>query len=51
MFYFKQNEFLRESNTKKRPPSQYQLRPVGDLLLLIYDEGVLADYDEFDLSF
>lgn len=51
MFYFKQNEFLKEPIPKKKSQSQYQLRPVDDLMLLIYDEGVLADYDDFDLTF
>lgn len=27
------------------------MRPIADLNLLIHDEGVLADHEDFDLTF
>ena len=51
MFYFMQSEKPKEQSKSKKGPSSYQLRTVDDLLLLIYDEGVLVDQEDYDLSF
>ena len=50
LFFFKQTDPPKDPARKKNP-SNFQLRPIADLNLLIHDEGVLAEHEDFDLTF